>query len=70
VIPKWKPTTTAVCRGQRYNAQTRWTPPLPLASAAPRRTPRRASSHLMISKWKPTTDDDDDDDDGGTETTL
>jgi len=26
----------------------RWTPPLPLALATPRHTPRRASSHLMI----------------------
>jgi len=33
----------------------RWTPSLPLASAAPRRQPRRASFQLMASQWKPTT---------------
>jgi len=31
------------------------TPPRPLASAAPRRTPRRASSQLMMPQWKPKT---------------
>jgi len=34
----------------RYCTQTRWTPPLPLASTAPRRTPRRASSQLTTSQ--------------------
>jgi len=38
----------------RYHAHTRWTPPLPLASASPRRTPRRGSAQLMT--WQnPTT---------------
>jgi len=31
------------------------TPPLPLAFVAPLSTPRRASSQLMMSQWKPTT---------------
>jgi len=31
----------------RYRAHTCWAPPLPLLSAAPRRTPRRASAQLM-----------------------
>jgi len=39
----------------RYHAHMRWILPLPLASAASRRTPRRASSQLMTSQWKPTT---------------
>jgi len=39
----------------RYDAHTRWTSSLMLATAVPRRTPRRASSHLMASRWKPTT---------------
>jgi len=30
-----------------HHAHTRWTPPLPPASVAPRRTPRRASSQLI-----------------------
>jgi len=30
----------------RYHAYMRWTPPLPLASAAPRCTPRRAGAQL------------------------
>jgi len=33
---------------QCYHAHTCYTPPLPLDSAAPRRTPRRASVQLMI----------------------
>jgi len=32
----------------RYHAYTRWTSPLPLASAAPRRTPRRAEVSKLI----------------------
>jgi len=35
----------------RYQDHTRWTPPLPLALATPRRTPRRASAQLT-SQWK------------------
>jgi len=43
---------TVIDRGSRsdrprYHAHTRWTPPLPLTSAASRRTPRRASAQLM-----------------------
>jgi len=34
----------------RYCTQTRRTPPLPLASTTPRRTPRRASSQLTTSQ--------------------
>jgi len=33
----------------------RWTLPLSLASAAPRRTSHRTSSQPMTSRWKPTT---------------
>ena len=32
----------------RYHAYTRWTPSPPLASAEPRRTPRRASVQLTL----------------------
>ena len=35
------------------DGHTRWTPPLPLASAAPRRTPRRAISQLIMPQRKP-----------------
>ena len=38
----------------RYHAHTRRAPPLPLASAAPRRTSRRAGSQLMTSQLKST----------------
>jgi len=34
------------------HARTRWTLPLPLVSATPRRTPNRASSQLMTSQWE------------------
>ena len=43
-------------RDRGYHAHTRWTPPLPSASAAPRRTPCHAScSQLLTPHWKPTT---------------
>jgi len=38
----------------RVTSPTRAGLRLPLASAAPRRTPRRASSQLKTSQWKPT----------------
>jgi len=38
---------------QRYYVHKRWTPSLPPASTAPRRTPRRTSSQLTW-QWKPT----------------
>jgi len=41
-------------RHQTVRVTTHWKPPLPLASAAPRRKLRRASSQLMTSRLKAT----------------